>query len=276
MADEDPTGQDWSDGELDAIVTDYFSMLGEELAGRPYVKAHHNAGLVQLTGRSRGSVEFKYANVSAVLEELGMPWITGYKPRPNYQGTIFGAIDRYLSRNEVMKEAAEPRVPWIPQESLFVDPPALLPDQQKHPGLQRLIQKYDPAERDLRNRALGREGEKFVLRLEKEKLARIDRHDLADKVRWIADEEGDGAGFDILSFAPTGKEKLIEVKTTNGGARTPFFLSRNEHEVSNRRADFWQLYRVHLFAQTPSVFSLQPPLERWLRLRTETWRASFS
>ena len=32
-----------SDDELDAIVADYFDMLGEELAKRPYVKSHHSA-----------------------------------------------------------------------------------------------------------------------------------------------------------------------------------------------------------------------------------------
>jgi hypothetical protein len=48
----------------------------------------------------------------------------------------------------------------------------------------------------------------------------------------MAAEDGDGAGYDILSFDPSGKERLIEVKTTNGAAKTPFFLTRNEHETS--------------------------------------------
>jgi hypothetical protein len=31
---------------------------------------------------------------------MGLPWIVGYKPKRNYQASIFGAIDRYLSSNE--------------------------------------------------------------------------------------------------------------------------------------------------------------------------------
>jgi hypothetical protein len=91
----------------------------------------------------------------------------------------------------------------------------------------------------------------------------------------VAAEDGDGAGYDILSFDPSGKQRLIEVKTTNGAARTPFFLTRTESELAKARADSWRLYRVHLFAQTPRIFSLAPPLEAAVYLRTEAWRASF-
>ena len=43
MADPDKIGMPWTDDELDAIIADYFTMLDAELAGRAYVKAHHNA-----------------------------------------------------------------------------------------------------------------------------------------------------------------------------------------------------------------------------------------
>ncbi|BAS06695.1 hypothetical protein AHiyo4_01170 [Arthrobacter sp. Hiyo4] len=39
---------------------------------------------------------------------------------------------------------------------------------------------------------------------------------------------GDGLGYDILSFEESGKERLLEVKTTKSRAETPFFVSRNE------------------------------------------------
>ncbi|MGH6951160.1 MAG: DUF3883 domain-containing protein, partial [Vitreimonas sp.] len=68
MADESKIGTDWSDEELDAIVADYFAMLGEELAGRAYVKAHHSRALMEQIGRTHRSVEFKHMNISAVLE----------------------------------------------------------------------------------------------------------------------------------------------------------------------------------------------------------------
>ena len=99
MAETNKAGTDWTDEELDLIVAAYFAMLTDELAGRPYVKAQHRAALVQLIGRSQGSVEFKHQNISAVLEELGLPWIIGYKPARNFQNALFGAIERHLSGN---------------------------------------------------------------------------------------------------------------------------------------------------------------------------------
>ncbi len=141
--------------------------------------------------------------------------------------------------------------------------------------LRHLVQKFDPVERDHRNRALGKAGEAFVLELEQRRLADANRQDLARKVRWVAAEDGDGAGYDVLSFEASGRESLIEVKTTNGSARTPFFLSRNEREVAAEHPLDWRIYRVHLFAQSPRVFTIAPPLEGAVNLRPETWRASF-
>lgn len=38
-----------------------------------------------LNGRSPGAIEFKHANISAILIEIGFPYLDGYKPRGNYQ-----------------------------------------------------------------------------------------------------------------------------------------------------------------------------------------------
>src|SRR6266436_2779725 len=99
MADETKSGTQWQDDELDVIVADYFAMLAEDISGRPYTKSRHNAALMARIGRSHRSVEFKHQNISAVLDELGMPWIPGYKPKWNCQNAIFDAIDRYLTNN---------------------------------------------------------------------------------------------------------------------------------------------------------------------------------
>lgn len=59
-------------------------------------------------------------------------------------------------------------------------------------------------ERDARNRSLGRVGESFVIDLERRRLTQFDRGDLARKVRWVAAEDGDGAGYDVLIVRPAG------------------------------------------------------------------------
>ena len=96
MVDQSRIGTDWQPDELDAIVEDYFAMLREELAGRAYVKAHRNAALRTRIGRTAGSIERKHMNISAVLRELGLPYIDGYKPFSNFQDALGRTIESYL------------------------------------------------------------------------------------------------------------------------------------------------------------------------------------
>ena len=60
------TGE-WIQAELQAIVADYFAMLENELAGRPYSKTEHREALREIAKRSAGSIERKHQNISAVL-----------------------------------------------------------------------------------------------------------------------------------------------------------------------------------------------------------------
>ena len=63
-----------------------------------------------------------------------------------------------------------------------------------------------------------------------------------EAIREVArEEEGDGAGYDVLSFDDLSQPRLIEVKTTNGSARPPFYLSRNECEVASQKPDQWRI-----------------------------------
>src|SRR6516225_2660688 len=106
MADDAKIGTHWQADELDVIVADYFAMLDSDLAGRPYVKLRHNAAVMAQIGRTHRSVEFKYQNISAVLDELGLPWIPGYRPKRNYQNAIFDAIERYLTNHPNILETS--------------------------------------------------------------------------------------------------------------------------------------------------------------------------
>ncbi len=239
MSSQDPTGTDWTAREIDLILLDYFHMLKMETVGQHYVKSHRNAALQSVIGRSRGSIEFKHQNISAVLLKLGMPWIPGYKPMANYQRALINGIERYLDASH---EIFSPRVVHQPDRlaeegALFFEPPpAITAAKSPQPSfLSRLVRKFDPAKRDARDRALGRLGEERVLLSERARLTASGRKDLAGKVRWIAEEDGDGAGFDILSFSKSGQERLLEVKTTSGHKQTPFYLSENERSLSTER-----------------------------------------
>lgn len=194
-ADEAKIGTKWRDDELDMIAADYFEMLEDDLHLRPYVKLKHSQALMPKIGRNHRSVELKHQNISAVLDELDMPWISGYIPNRNYQDAIFDAIDRYLTNHSAVLELV-PASPVVatPPSTLFVDPPDLRADRPVPGRLRHLARKFDPVERDYHKRALGKSGERFVLELERWILTQADRGDLAERVRWVAAEDGDGAG----------------------------------------------------------------------------------
>jgi len=272
----------WTDEENDLIVADYFAMLVNDVSGVSYTKADHRRRLVpRLRNRSEGSVEFKHQNISAVLKALGEDWIMGYKPAFNFQLSLVDAVVRWLDLHPIWRPVA---LGTMPSSGLYEAPPLWIgppPTHSNGPAPQELEQmlhiarKFDVAGRDEKNRPFGRAGEERVLAHERSNLALAGRDDLAKAVRWVADEDGDGAGYDIASFNPDGSPRLIEVKTTNGWERTPFYISRNELAVADERRAEWCLVRLWNFAREPKAFELHPPLEAHLSLTATTFQASF-
>lgn len=114
---------------------------------------------------------------------------------------------------------------------------------------------------EARNRVLGLRGEEFVLSVEQERLIAAGKERLAAQVTHTSVVEGDGAGYDILSFEEDSRERLIEVKTTKFGEYTPFYASRNEVEVSRAEASSYHLYRVYQFGPSAFLYTRSGPLD---------------
>lgn len=274
---------DWTDAENDAIVADYFAMLVEDIAGRPYSKADRNRHLRDRVGRSRGSIEFKHQNVSAVLKGLGETWIPGYKPRFHSQGSLEAAVVRWLDRHPdwftpvlLPDRSAAPSGP-AEDAPLWIGPPPTQGNSMPPNELEQMTaiaRRYDAAGRDARNQALGRAGEERVLAHERASLLAAGRTDIAGRIRWVSQVDGDGAGYDIRSFDLDGSSRLIEVKTTNGWERTPFHITRNELAVSESCREDWRLVRLWNFAREPRAFELRPPLEAHVSLMATSYQAS--
>lgn len=273
--------ESWSDQENDAIVAVYFQMLKDDLAGRTYNKAMNNRGLQQMLGRTKGSIEFKNCNISAALVGFGLPYIIGYQPRFNFQMTLAEAISRWLAKNPSFEATGAARLVQDFAEApplFFGVPPTLqnAPPPSELSQVEAIARRFDVAGRDERNRALGKAGEERVFHHERAHLQASGRRDLAAKVRWVSQEDGDGAGYDIASFAPNGAARLLEVKTTNGSERTPFYISTNELEVSNARRHEWSLVRLYDFSREARAFELRPPLETHVSLIATQYQAAFN
>jgi hypothetical protein len=94
------TGQPWSSEEVRVVVEAYFWMLGEEIAGRPYVKSHLYQRLhdESLPTRSVKAIERKFQNVSAVMESHHLPWVKGLAPLRNVQTDLIDAVEARLKQ----------------------------------------------------------------------------------------------------------------------------------------------------------------------------------
>lgn len=268
-------GGDWTAAELNAIVSDYFAMLAKETVGEAYSKTAHRKALMTSIHRSPGSIERKHQNISAVLMELSLPWINGYKPLGNFQDALLRAVETKLDQDGAHIESAT--IP--PDHSDILDPSAVIVPAPEAVGnvtsasLRRLVRKYDPAARDAANRALGEKGEDFVRRLEIERLIGLGRADLAAQVKWVSRLVGDGLGYDIESFDADGLRIFIEVKSTRGPIRTPFYISSNELRVAAKLGPAFRLYRVFSFGNETKAYLLAGPLEATLRLEPVSYRA---
>ena len=279
-------GDNWSRVEVEACVASYLTMLTLELNGQRYNKTEYAEALMQkLDGRSRGSVEFKHCNISAVLLALGYPNINGYKPRFNYQLELLDVVESQLAGNQVVDAAAQAAVERPAIEIAVSDSHAVWVTAPKPSTVRETAPDYSPnflpvrrdyIAREARNRSLGRAGELFVLELESRRLHAEGKRALSERVEHVSASQGDGLGYDVLSFESNGNERLIEVKTTAFGELTPFYVSRNEIARSNSDADKYRLYRLFDFREKPKVFQLPGSIESHCRLDPVTYLARFN
>jgi hypothetical protein len=280
------TRQDWTRAEVEATVADYFEMLQCELKGFDFNKSEHRRGLTAvLNGRSDGAIERKHQNISAVLLELGFVYISGYKPLRNYQQLLFEVVSDRLRVDHTLVDLVRAQVTepaCIPSLDNFlaakVDPPTSDPEDSRYrlnrPQISSAaIKGVDYLAIEARNRSLGAAGEGFVVRYEIARLTYAGKDRLASQVEHVSETQGDGMGFDVLSFEETGEERLIEVKTTAYGSSTPFFVSRKEVAISHEVSDQYFLYRTFDFRRRPRFFLKQGPLDSSFRLEPSQFLA---
>jgi hypothetical protein len=259
---------DWSRVEVEATVAAYLEMLDQELHGIAYNKSEARRRLLgTLNGRSEGAIERKHQNISAILIELGFPAIGGYKPLSNYQGLLYDVVRQRLMDSPALVATVRARAE---------QPIAEAPSPAAEDLLGRLVPRPEAPERrggtstvadgprprpmanylemEARNRLLGLAGEEFTLRFESERLWRAGQKRLADRIEHVSRTRGDAEGYDVLSFEESGRERLIEVKTTTFGPHTPFFVTRHEVDVSYERAGEYYVYRLFNFRDDPKLF----------------------
>jgi hypothetical protein len=199
---------------------------------------------------------------------LGYFWIPGYKPRSNYQRLLAEAVETWVANNPDIDRCAvvAAETPAATPEHFdfgafetsrpLVKAKEVREEPAPYGAKPKIRIRCDYAAREARNSSLGRAGEELVVQYEQYRLSRLGLDRLAAKVQHISKNEGDGAGFDVLSFEADGREKFVEVKTTAFAKETPFFASSAEIRFSQQNAAQYALYRLFAFRKNPKCFSL--------------------
>ena len=273
----------WDEAEVAATVADYFHMLRLELIGQAYNKSEHRRRLQsRLRGRTEASIEMKHRNISAILLELGVMPIRGYKPLYNYQQMLAEEVGLTLKRDRTLDRIAIEAVEQHAEQPILH---SLADFVTSAPRIERRIReellpwdkktpvRRDYLQREARNSALGAAGELLALEYEVHRLHAVGRTDLADRIEHCSRSRGDGLGFDILSYEETGKERFIEVKTTAFSEFTPFFVSDSERRFSTEQGDLFHLYRIYELRQKPRMYSLVGSIDQTCDLHPTTYRA---
>lgn len=275
---------EWSRTEVEATVADYLHMLFMELSGQSYNKSAHRKQLLgKLNNRPEGAIERKHQNISAILLENGWPYINGYKPLGNYQSMLKEIVETRLSNDQSLDAVAiQASVSPAAAPLLHSHEKTLVPPPEQHwvarepVAIYRLPQQRDYLEREARNISLGLAGETFVVNFEHLRLRAHGQAGLADKVEHVSRSQGDGLGFDILSFETDGRERFIEVKTTAFGKETPFFITQTEVSFARENAAQFHLYRLFDFRRNPRLFDLPGAVEQHCRMNPSNYICRFS
>lgn len=138
---------------------------------------------------------------------------------------------------------------------------------KKHKVIQPKLDYIEKAKEDQQT---GLVGEKLILEYEKNRLQKLGRPDLVDKIEWTS-EKSDSYGYDIHSFDidQNGEEYriFIEVKTTKNNDK-PFPITQNEIETSKLYKNRYRLYRVYdINDETQKVYKIYGDLTTKLELK---------
>ncbi|PHC09920.1 hypothetical protein COE99_09420 [Bacillus toyonensis] len=150
---------------------------------------------------------------------------------------------------------------------------------QKHRGVKTRdfkARKFNFIEKNVMNHDLGLQGELLVLEYEKKQLNHYGYPKLASKVIHTSIEEGDGAGYDLISYKTDGSVKYLEIKTTTKGIETPFFMTAAEVEFSKKHKESYFLYRIYEYnprTNSGKFFIIEGNLTRYVELQSIQFKA---
>jgi hypothetical protein len=117
--------EDWTHSEIQAATRTYLWILRSQKSGFKVNKTRVREALLAgpLSNRNNSSIEFRFQNLSAVMEGLGREWVSGYRPAKNVGPTVKPLIEAAIEDYETGAKHTK-RVSWlvnaIPGETVMI------------------------------------------------------------------------------------------------------------------------------------------------------------
>jgi hypothetical protein len=142
---------------------------------------------------------------------------------------------------------------------------------------QKIFKKTDYVKQARENLQTGLKGEQLALKLEQDRLTRLGL-DPSKHLKWVS-VESDAYGYDFESveYISGALTKIfIEVKATKDLNDTPFFLSKNELEVSKIKKNHYRVFRIFDITSTsPKYYIADGEIEENFYIDPITYQARY-
>lgn len=130
-------------------------------------------------------------------------------------------------------------------------------NNKQNPANNKVSKKINYSAQSKRFKRIGDRGEQIVVMAEREKLEKYGRSDLAQKIDQISKRD-DTVGYDIKSYATSGVEKYIEVKST---LKSPSFcniyISSNELHTAKNTANYYFYIVYDIGSKNPKIWEIK-------------------
>lgn len=168
--------------------------------------------------------------------------------------------ERGQTNDDVLDDYRDPVFPEFPNPEwidLSIAPPGTPNGAKQGSGKPKGGSNPDYEKEARKRKKLGDRGEKIVLDMERERLRKAGRPDLAKRVKKA---KRDYEGFDIKSFETDESPRHIEVKATRARVgRANFFLSANEYEKSKTLENYYVYMVFDIMSSSPKIWPIANP-----------------
>lgn len=198
----------------------------------------------------------KMSTDKALSQDLNY-MITAYQELKESLYTTFDKVNAHIVKGQSLYKLTEKienkKSKSVNKDMILIENPTQTPTNleiTKPKNLGNTKRKPDYINNLERNTKQGLEGEELVIKNQIDILSKdSELKEYVDQIKHLSVDEGDGAGYDILSFKKDTKNEIIEhyieVKSTKSGIETPFFMSSNELEVARTKGKQYSIYRLY-------------------------------